>query len=164
MAHPEPRALVQVSSLVFTQEEAAAVSAVEADEADFSDMDANEQQWSDFEETHAPGGPRRVSVSPQRPSGELPSERASVTPPAKKTRTSEQYVGNSGDPPVVQAQRLSALALHISRDEELMALTQRAGNSYPATNQSLEATSGMDVRSCLGCLPDHAWQDLARLL
>ena len=87
---------------------------MEAEEAKFSDMEADAQQMADSEKTHRSRG------------RELASERASLTLPAKKTRTCEQYAGSSGDPPAVQAQRLSALALHIPRDTELLALTQRA--------------------------------------
>ena len=63
---------------------AAAVNAAEAGDADFSNMEADEQQLAQLEDTHALGGPGHVSASPQRHSGENASERASVTPPAKK--------------------------------------------------------------------------------
>ena len=82
---------------------AAAVNAVEAEEAGFSDIEA----------------------SPQRASGERASERA-LEVPLSKTRTRELVVGSSGHPPTVQAQHLSALALHLCRDEELLALPRCA--------------------------------------
>ena len=155
----ESRALVRASSVLFSQEEAAAVNAAEAGDADSSDTEADEQQLADVEDTHAPDGPRHASASPHRHSW----EHASVTPPAKKTRTCEQYPDSSGDQEAVQAQRLSALAMHIPRGEDLVALTQRAGPSS-RRNQALGGNSGVDVRSCVGCIRNSAWPSLARLL
>ena len=86
----ESRALVRASSVLFSQEEAAAVNAAEAGDADSSDTEADEQQLADVEDTHAPDGPRHASASRHRHSWEHASERASVTPPAKKTRACEQ--------------------------------------------------------------------------
>ena len=74
----------------------------------------------------------------------------------KKTRTCEQYPACSGDQPAVQAQRLSALAMHITRGEDLVALTERAEQSS-RRNQALGGNSGVDVRSCVGCMHNSAW-------
>ena len=143
---------MQASTVRLTLEKAA-----EREGAEFSDIEADVEHVADFEETHAPGGPRRDNASPERASGERASERASETLPPKKTRMCEPHVGGFGDVPSAQSNRLSALALHIPRDTEFLALSERERGLLPGSPSS--CSSGVCVAAWVGCLdqPGRSW-------
>ena len=99
----ESEALLQTCSVILAQEGGAALETEQV--ADLSDMDEDEaEQVADFEETHAPGGPRAERTRARKAA----VERTPMTPPPKKTRTTEPWATEQGDAQASQVQRFSA--------------------------------------------------------
>ena len=80
------------------------------------------EQMADFEEIHPEGGPMLETTIARKDM----AERTPLTPPSKKTRTTESWAAEQGGAQPSQVQRLSARAMQNPRDTELLALSQRA--------------------------------------
>ena len=81
----ESEAILQTSSVILAQEGGAALAEQVADLSDMDEDDA--EQVTDAEETHAPGGPRAERTGARK----AKVERTPMTPPPKKTRTTEPW-------------------------------------------------------------------------
>ena len=158
----ESRTLVRASSVLFSQEGAAAVNAAEAGDADFSNMEADEQQLAQLEDTHALGGPRHVSASPQRYSGENASERASVTPPAKKKRGRASSTWAARETNQQYRHSVCQLLRCFSPGAKVSWLSRNVRGPHPGATRLLEGILvWMYVVAWVACvtLPGRAWAD-----
>ena len=92
-------------------------------------MDEDEaEQVADFDKTHAPGGPRAERTRARKAA----IERTPMTPPPKKTGTTEPWATEQGDAQASQVTRLSARVMQNPRGTELLAHSHRALALIPA--------------------------------